>query len=179
VALISLGGPGIVECRTSSAAPSQRRAELRADVLLDFSIFVAERYLLPVSKPHAHAHGGCAAQGICSRFGHEVVDHITVDPNVAIVAVVGGEYARNAGVAGRSSTRSVRKSEFNSPIAQGSSETNIRLSWMINRCNRRCEFCTANSLWAIRQRASRLQNFVNVTPHPLLVTLQRLHHGVL
>jgi aspartokinase len=58
-------------------------------------------------------------------LAHEVVDHITVDPNVAIVAVVGENMRGTPGVAGRTFNALGQEKVNLIAIAQGSSETNI------------------------------------------------------
>jgi aspartokinase/homoserine dehydrogenase 1 len=54
-----------------------------------------------------------------------VVDHITVDPKIAIVAVVGENMRGTRGVAGRTFAAMGRDNVNIIAIAQGSSETNI------------------------------------------------------
>jgi aspartokinase len=58
-------------------------------------------------------------------LAHEVVDHITVDPNVAIVAVVGENMRGTPGVAGKTFNALGQEKVNLIAIAQGSSETNI------------------------------------------------------
>ena len=56
---------------------------------------------------------------------HEKVEHITVDPNIAIVAVVGENMRGTPGVAGRTFSALGRENVNIIAIAQGSSESNI------------------------------------------------------
>ena len=56
---------------------------------------------------------------------HEKVEHINVDPNIAIVAVVGENMRGTPGVAGRTFQAMGRENVNIIAIAQGSSETNI------------------------------------------------------
>jgi bifunctional aspartokinase / homoserine dehydrogenase 1 len=58
-------------------------------------------------------------------LSHEVVDHITVDPKIAIVAVVGENMRGTPGVAGRTFNALGREGVNIIAIAQGSSEANI------------------------------------------------------
>jgi len=53
------------------------------------------------------------------------VEHITVDPNIAIVAVVGENMRGTPGVAGRTFNSLGRQNVNIIAIAQGSSESNI------------------------------------------------------
>ena len=56
---------------------------------------------------------------------HEKVEHITVDPNIAVVAVVGEKMRGTPGVAGRTFSALGREHVNIIAIAQGSSECNI------------------------------------------------------
>ena len=58
-------------------------------------------------------------------LAHEVVEHITMDPEIAIVAVVGENMRGTPGVAGRTFHALGREAVNIIAIAQGSSETNI------------------------------------------------------
>jgi aspartokinase len=56
---------------------------------------------------------------------HEKVEHITMDPSIAIVAVVGENMRGTPGVAGRTFNAVGRENVNIIAIAQGSSESNI------------------------------------------------------
>ncbi len=56
---------------------------------------------------------------------HEKVEHITVDPNIAVVAVVGENMRGTRGIAGRTFSAMGRENVNIIAIAQGSSESNI------------------------------------------------------
>jgi aspartokinase len=56
---------------------------------------------------------------------HQKVEHITLDPNIAIVAVVGENMRGTVGMAGRTFSVLGRENINIIAIAQGSSETNI------------------------------------------------------
>src|SRR5437899_4160432 len=100
VALISLGGPGIVGVPDVIGRTFTTTAELRADVLLISQSSSQNDICFLVSKPHAHATVDALRKEFAQDLAHEVVDHITVDPNVAIVAVVGENMRGTPGVAG-------------------------------------------------------------------------------
>src|SRR5262249_36412370 len=78
-----------------------------------------------VSKPHAHATVDALRKEFAQDLAHEVVDHITVDPSVAIVAVVGENMRGTPGVAGRAFNAIGQEKVNLIAIAQGSSATNI------------------------------------------------------
>ena len=125
VALISLGGPGIVGVPDVIGRTFTTTAELRADVLLISQSSSQNDICFLVSKPHAHAIVDALRKEFAQDLAHEVVDHITVDPNVAIVAVVGENMRGTPGVAGRTFNALGQEKVNLIAIAQGSSETNI------------------------------------------------------
>src|SRR5882724_11088914 len=125
VALISLGGPGIVGLPDVIGRTFTTTAELRADVLLISQSSSQNDICFLVSKPHAHATVDALRKEFAQDLAHEVVDHITVDPNVAIVAVVGENMRGTPGVAGKTFNALGQEKVNLIAIAQGSSETNI------------------------------------------------------
>src|SRR5882757_4428977 len=125
VALISLGGPGIVGVPDVVGRTFSTTAELRANVLLISQSSSQNDICFLVSKPHAHATVDALRKEFAQDLAHEVVDHITVDPNVAIVAVVGENMRGTPGVAGRTFNALGQEKVNLIAIAQGSSETNI------------------------------------------------------
>ena len=125
VALISLGGPGIVGVPDVIGRTFTTTAELRADVLLISQSSSQNDICFLVSKPHAHATVDALRKEFAQDLAHEVVDHITLDPNVAIVAVVGENMRGTPGVAGKTFNALGQEKVNLIAIAQGSSETNI------------------------------------------------------
>jgi bifunctional aspartokinase / homoserine dehydrogenase 1 len=125
VALISLGGPGIVGVPDVIGRTFTTTAELRADVLLISQSSSQNDICFLVSKPHAHVTVDALRKEFAQDLAHEVVDHITVDPNVAIVAVVGENMRGTPGVAGKTFNALGQDKVNLIAIAQGSSETNI------------------------------------------------------
>jgi aspartate kinase len=125
VALISLGGPGIVGVPDVIGRTFTTTAELRADVLLISQSSSQNDICFLVSKPHAHTTVDALRKEFAQDLAHEVVDHITLDPNVAIVAVVGENMRGTPGVAGKTFNALGQEKVNLIAIAQGSSETNI------------------------------------------------------
>lgn len=125
VTLISVGGPGIVGLPDVVGRTFSTTAEVRANVLLisqsssqnDICFIVstvdAERTVEALRKEFAH------------DLAHHKVEHITVDSNIAIVAVVGENMRGTPGIAGRTFNALGRENVNLIAIAQGSSESNI------------------------------------------------------
>src|SRR5579863_2139200 len=125
VALISVGGPGIVGVPDVVGRTFSTTAELRANVLLISQSSSQNDICFIVAKAHAQETLEALRREFAQDLAHEVVEHITMDPNIAIVAVVGENMRGTPGVAGRTFHCLGREGVNIIAIAQGSSETNI------------------------------------------------------
>jgi len=125
VALISVGGPGIVGVPDVVGRTFSTTAQLRAEVLLISQSSSQNDICFIVAKAHAQDTLEALHREFAQDLAHEVVEHITMDPNIAIVAVVGENMRGTPGVAGRTFHCLGREGVNIIAIAQGSSETNI------------------------------------------------------
>ena len=125
VALISVGGPGIVGVPDVVGRTFSTTAQLRAEILLISQSSSQNDICFIVAKAHAQATLEALREEFAQDLAHQVVDHITIDPNIAIVAVVGENMRGTPGVAGRTFHALGREGVNIIAIAQGSSETNI------------------------------------------------------
>jgi aspartokinase/homoserine dehydrogenase 1 len=125
VALISVGGPGIVGVPDVVGRTFSTTAQLRAEVLLISQSSSQNDICFIVAKAHAQATLEALHREFAQDLAHQVVEHITMDPNIAIVAVVGENMRGTPGVAGRTFHALGREGVNIIAIAQGSSETNI------------------------------------------------------
>ena len=125
VALISVGGPGIVGVPDVVGRTFSTTAELRANVLLISQSSSQNDICFIVAEGDAQRTVEALRREFASDLSHEVVDHITVDAKIAIVAVVGENMRGTRGVAGRTFAAMGRDNVNIIAIAQGSSETNI------------------------------------------------------
>ena len=125
VALISVGGPGIVGVPDVVGRTFSTTAELRANVLLISQSSSQNDNCFIVAAADALRTVEALRREFASDLSHEVVDHITIDPKIAIVAVVGENMRGTRGVAGRTFAAMGRDNVNIIAIAQGSSETNI------------------------------------------------------
>src|ERR1700687_5621772 len=125
VALISVGGPGIVGVPDVVGRTFSTTAELRANVLLiSQSSWQTDSFFI-VTTADAQRTMEALRREFVSDLSHQVVEHITIDPKIAIVAVVGENMRGTRGVAGRTFAAMGRDNVHIIAIAQGSSETNI------------------------------------------------------
>jgi bifunctional aspartokinase / homoserine dehydrogenase 1 len=125
VALISVGGPGIVGVPDVVGRTFSTTAELRANVLLISQSSSQNDICFIVASVDAPRTVEALRREFAQDLSHEVVEHITVDPNIAIVAVVGENMRGTPGVAGRTFAALGRENVNIIAIAQGSSEANI------------------------------------------------------
>lgn len=125
VALIAIGGPGIVGVPDVVGRTFSTTAELRAEVLLISQSSSQNDICFIVSKEHAQAAVEALRREFSQDLADEVVDHITLDPDIAIIAVVGENMRGTRGMAGRTFSALGRENVNIIAIAQGSSETNI------------------------------------------------------
>src|SRR5216684_4111960 len=125
VALISVGGPGIVGVPDVVGRTFSTTAQLRAEVLLISQSSSQNDICFIVATAHAQETLEALRREFAQDLTHQVVDHITMDPNIAIVAVVGENMRGTPGVAGRTFHCLGNEGVNIIAIAQGSSETNI------------------------------------------------------
>jgi bifunctional aspartokinase / homoserine dehydrogenase 1 len=125
VTLISVGGPGIVGVPDVVGRTFSTTSEVRATVLLISQSSSQNDICFIVSAADAQMTVEAMKKEFAKDLAHQTVEHITVDPNIAIVAVVGENMRGTPGVAGRTFNSMGRQNVNIIAIAQGSSETNI------------------------------------------------------
>jgi len=125
VALISLGGPGIVGLPDVVGRTFSTIAEVRANVLLISQSSSQNDICFSVSSADAGRTIEALRKEFAQDLKHEKVEHINVDPNIAIVAVVGENMRGTPGIAGRTFQALGKENVNIIAIAQGSSESNI------------------------------------------------------
>jgi aspartate kinase len=125
VTLISVGGPGIVGLPDVVGRTFSTTAEVRANVLLISQSSSQNDICFIVSTVDAQRTVQALRKEFAQDLAHHKVEHITVDSNIAIVAVVGENMRGTPGIAGRTFNALGRENVNLIAIAQGSSESNI------------------------------------------------------
>jgi aspartate kinase len=125
VTLISVGGPGIVGLPDVVGRTFSTTAEVRANVLLISQSSSQNDICFIVATADAQRTVEALRKEFAQDLAHEKVEHITVDPNIAIVAVVGENMRGIPGIAGKTFNALGRENVNIIAIAQGSSESNI------------------------------------------------------
>src|SRR5271156_4391972 len=125
VALITIGGPGIVGLTDVVGRTFSTTAEVRASILLISQSSSQNDICFIVAASDAKRTVEALRKEFAQDVAHEKVEHITMDTTIAIVAVVGENMRGTPGVAGRTFNAVGRENVNIIAIAQGSSETNI------------------------------------------------------
>jgi bifunctional aspartokinase / homoserine dehydrogenase 1 len=125
VALITVGGPGIVGLPDVVGRTFSTTAELKANILLISQSSSQNDICFIVATQDAKRAVEALRKEFAQDVAHEKVEHITLDPNIAIVAVVGENMRGTPGIAARTFNSVARENVNLIAIAQGSSESNI------------------------------------------------------
>jgi bifunctional aspartokinase / homoserine dehydrogenase 1 len=125
VALVTVGGPGIVGVLDVLGRTFSTTAKVHATVLLISQSSSQNEICFIVAAPDAKRTVDALRGEFAQDVAHEKVEHITVDTNIAIVAVVGENMRGAPGIAGRTFNALGRENVNIIVIAQGSSESNI------------------------------------------------------
>jgi len=125
VALITVGGPGIVGVRDVLGRTFMTTGAVRADVLLVSQSSSQNDICFVVPSAVAKRTVEALRREFARDLAHHDVEHITLDQNAAIVAVVGEKMHGIPGIVGRAFGALGRGNVNIVAIAQGSSECNI------------------------------------------------------
>jgi aspartate kinase len=127
VSLITVGGPGIVGLTDVLSRSFAATAALRVNVL-----FVSQSssqndicFVIPTVDQARTVQA--LRNAFAPELAEQTVEHVSVDPNIAVVAVVGENMRGIPGIAGRTFSALGRDGVNIIAIAQGSSEYNISL----------------------------------------------------
>ncbi len=122
VSLIAVGGPGIVGLPDVVGRTFSTTSNVRANVLLISQSSSQNDICFIVFSSDAKRTVDALRQQFAQDLMHQKVEHITLDPNIAIVAVVGENMRGTVGMAGRTFSVLGRENINIIAIAQGSSE---------------------------------------------------------
>lgn len=125
VALISMGGPGIVGASDVLGRTFVVTAGVRADVLLISQSSSQNDIRFVVSSAVAERTVEALRREFAQKLARKNVEHITVGPAVAIVTVVGQKLRGISGIVGRVSDALAREKVNIIATAQSSTECNV------------------------------------------------------
>jgi aspartokinase/homoserine dehydrogenase 1 len=144
VSLITVGGRGIVGLPGVAAKTFAAAAEARANVLLI------------VDSTDVACTVEMLRQKFAQDLAHHQVEHINVNTEIAIVAVVGDKMRGTPGIAGRTFSALGRRGVNIIAIAQGSSEYNV--SFVVEAHAMREAVLAVHSEFGLQRRASRFES---------------------
>ncbi|MDQ3667877.1 MAG: aspartate kinase [Acidobacteriota bacterium] len=127
VTLITVGGRGIVGLPGVAAKTFTAAASAQANVLLISQSSSGNDICFIVDSGDAASTVAELRAAFASDLAHKEVEHITVNADIAIVAVVGERMRGTPGIAGRTFSALGRRGINAIAIAQGSSEYNVSL----------------------------------------------------
>jgi aspartokinase/homoserine dehydrogenase 1 len=127
VTLITVGGPGIVGLPDVLARSFAATSETRTNVFLVSQSSSQNDICFVISSADEKRALKALRDAFAPEIAEQTVEHVTANPDIAIVAVVGENMRGIPGVAGRTFTALGRENVNIMAIAQGSSEYNISL----------------------------------------------------
>ena len=125
VSLVTLGGRGIVGVPGVAAKTFTAAAGARANVLMISQASSQNDICFIVNTADAARTVDALRRAFAVDLAHQQVEHITVDSDIAIVAVVGERMRGTPGIAGRTFSALGREGVNVIAIAQGASEFNV------------------------------------------------------
>ncbi len=125
VALITVGGPGMLGVPDVLGRTFKTTATIQANVLLSSQSSSQNDICLVVSSALAERTVEALRREFAQDLAHEKVEHVNFDPDVAIIALVGDNMRGVSGIVGRTFGALDRESVDIIAIAQGSSGCSI------------------------------------------------------
>ncbi len=155
VSLITVGGRGIVGVHGVAAKTFAATANARANVLLISQSSSQNDICFVVNSEDVARTVESLRETFALDLAHRQVEHITVTPEIAVVAVVGDKMRGTPGIAGRTFS-ALGNADINIiAIAQGSSEYNV--SFIVEADALRAAVLAVHSEFGLQRRASRVE----------------------
>jgi len=159
VTMITVGGRGIVGLPGVAARTFTAAATAQANVLLISQSSSGNDICFIIDSLDASRTVAELRAAFASDLAHKEVEHITVNADIAIVAVVGERMRGTPGIAGRTFSALGRRGINIIAIAQGSSEYNVSL--VVEAGLMREVVQALHSEFALESRASRFESVEN------------------
>ena len=156
VSLITVGGRGIVGVLGVAAKTFAAAASAQANVLLISQSSSQNDICFIINSADAARTIDELRQAFAFDLAHQQVEHITVNPEIAIVAVVGDRMRGMPGIAGRTFSALGQCGINIIAIAQGSSEYNI--SFVVEAGVMREAVQSLHNEFGLERRASRFES---------------------
>ncbi|HVQ36109.1 MAG TPA: aspartate kinase [Pyrinomonadaceae bacterium] len=169
VTLITVGGRGIVGLPGVAAKTFTAAANAQANVLLISQSSSGNDICFIIDSGDSERTVAELRAAFAADLAHKEVEHINVNPEIAIVAVVGERMRGMPGIAGRTFSALGRRSINIIAIAQGSSEYNVSLVVELGQMREVVQ--ALHSEFGLQRRASRFESAESESalasaPHP-------------
>jgi aspartate kinase len=159
VTLITVGGRGIVGLPGVAAKTFTAAATAQANVLLISQSSSGNDICFIIDSADAARTVAELRAAFAADLAHKEVEHIMVNADIAIVAVVGDRMKGVPGIAGRTFSALGRRGINIIAIAQGSSEFNVSL--VVDAVQMREVVQALHSEFGLQKRASRFESVEN------------------
>jgi len=161
VSLITVGGRGIVGLPGVAGKTFSAVANAQANVLLISQSSSQNDICFIINSEDEGRTVEMLRQAFAFDLAHQQIEHITVNPDIAIVAVVGDRMRGTPGISGRTFSALGRRAINIIAIAQGSSEYNV--SFVVEASMMGDAVLTLHSEFGLQRRASRFESAENAS----------------
>ncbi len=161
VSLITVGGRGIVGLPGVAGKTFSAVANAQANVLLISQSSSQNDICFIINSEDEARTVEMLRQAFAFDLAHQQIEHITVNPDIAIVAVVGDRMRGTPGISGRTFSALGRRAINIIAIAQGSSEYNV--SFVVEASMMGDAVLTLHSEFGLQRRASRFESAENAS----------------
>jgi aspartate kinase len=156
VSLITVGGRGIVGLPGVAGKTFTAVANAQANVLLISQSSSQNDICFIINSEDEERTVEKLREAFAFDLAHQQIEHITVNPQIAIVAVVGDRMRGTPGISGRTFSALGRRGINIIAIAQGSSEYNV--SFVVEASMMREAVQSLHSEFGLQRRASRFES---------------------
>jgi aspartate kinase len=156
ISLITVGGRAIVGVPGIAAKTFAAAAQARANILLISQSSSENDICFIINSADVARTLEALRQTFEADLAHRQVEHITVMPEIAIVAVVGDKMRGTPGIAGRTFSAVGKRGINIIAIAQGSSEYNV--SFVVEATAMREAVLAVHKEFGLQRRASRVES---------------------
>jgi len=156
VSLITVGGRAIVGLPGVAGKTFSAVANAQANVLLISQSSSQNDICFIITSEDEARTVEKLREAFAFDLAHQQIEHITVNPEIAIVAVVGDRMRGTPGISGRTFSALGRKGINIIAIAQGSSEYNV--SFVVEATMMREAVQSLHSEFGLQRRASRFES---------------------
>jgi aspartate kinase len=161
VTLVTVGGPGIVGLPDVLARSFAATSETRTNVFLVSQSSSQNDICFVINSSDEKRTLKALRDAFAPEIAEQTVEHVTSNPDIAIVAVVGENMRGIPGVAGRTFTALGRENVNIMAIAQGSSEYNISL--VVRKDSMQRALAALHKEFRLDQAAPQVQETPSVT----------------